>query len=166
MTAHLTAGPALLHIVFGMILVAVTATMASIDWKRMVLPDSMNVTLGFVGILQSAVIGYPGLLASFAGALIAFGLLTLLGAVFRLLRGTEGLGGGDRKFVAAGGLWVGWLGIPQLLAVASVSAIAYAALRSLAGKEINRDTRIPFGPFLGFGLVVTWILTTFTAAEP
>ncbi len=61
-----------------------------------------------------------------------------------------GLGGGDIKLAAAGGLWLGWQGAFLALAVASWSGGLLALLLLLSGRR-RRDDAIAFGPFLALG---------------
>jgi leader peptidase (prepilin peptidase)/N-methyltransferase len=77
----------------------------------------------------------------------------LLGAVFRRLRGREGLGQGDAKLLAAGGAWVGAWQLPDVLLAAACSALAYAFRK---GKP-DAAERIPFGPFLAAGIWLMWL---------
>ena len=60
---------------------------------------------------------------------------------------------GDVKFLAAAGIWVGVAGIPMLLLVAALTALACAGLMQLAGRQLNAQTSISFGPFLATGLL-------------
>ncbi|MDQ6191838.1 A24 family peptidase [Klebsiella pneumoniae] len=88
--------------------------------------------------------------------------LSLLAAIYWLyrgIRGYEGLGYGDIKYLAALGAWHGWRLLPQLVLVASLLAgIAWAGagLYASCGRKSKwgRSNPLPFGPFLaaaGFG---------------
>jgi leader peptidase (prepilin peptidase)/N-methyltransferase len=71
------------------------------------------------------------------------------------LRSYQGLGLGDVKLLAASGVWVGIAGVPVQLLVASLTALAAAGCLHIAGRTVTRQTRLPFGPFLALGLLVT-----------
>ncbi len=85
-----------------------------------------------------------------------------IGAIFWLLRRLyfafreiQGLGLGDVKFLAAAGIWSGIEGLPMLLLVAALTALACAGLMQLAGRQLTGQTSISFGPFLAIGLLFT-----------
>jgi leader peptidase (prepilin peptidase)/N-methyltransferase len=95
-----------------------------------------------------------GLEAACEGAAIGatFWLLRRLYFAFRKI---QGLGLGDVKFLAAAGIWVGVAGLPMLLLVATLTALACAGIMQLAGRPLNSQTSISFGPFLAIGLLFT-----------
>ena len=62
-----------------------------------------------------------------------------------------GLGGGDIKLAAAGGLWLGWQAALLALALASWSGGLFASFLLLSGRRRKGDA-IAFGPFLAFGI--------------
>ncbi len=78
--------------------------------------------------------------------------------MFRHLRGTAGLGLGDVKMAGAAALWVAPWNLPLLLMLACLAALLAVAIVILSGRRLDRLTRIPFGPFIGLGLVVVWTL--------
>ena len=87
-----------------------------------------------------------------------FGLLTG-GSLFLLiyLLSKKGLGGGDVKFMAAAGLYLGIAGtIPAILYGTVLAALTAAAL--ILSKKIDRKDTIPLVPFLFIGIMIT-ILT-------
>ncbi|PLN68004.1 prepilin peptidase, partial [Klebsiella quasipneumoniae] len=71
----------------------------------------------------------------------------------RGIRGYEGLGYGDIKYLAALGAWHGWRLLPQLLLVASVLACTVWAVSGLYARYGGSskwwgNNPLPFGPFL------------------
>lgn len=62
-----------------------------------------------------------------------------------------GLGGGDVKLAAAGGLWLGWQNSLLALALASWSG-GLVALFLLLTERRKRGDAVAFGPFLAFGI--------------
>jgi leader peptidase (prepilin peptidase) / N-methyltransferase len=87
-------------------------------------------------------------------ALAGFTIMFSIRAVFRRARNTDGLGLGDVKMAGAAAAWISPWSLPWFLLIASVSAIAYAIVVNI--NEAGR--KIPFGPFLGLGLVVIFWL--------
>lgn len=74
----------------------------------------------------------------------------LLLAVWK--RGT--VGGGDVKLMAAGGILFGANGIWQAFAMGILLAGVWTAVMLLC-KKVNRKTRIPLGPFLCAGMLIS-----------
>ena len=145
---------------FGCVLVAIVATMAIIDCRRQILPDRLNVLLAATGIGQAILVGQPGLADAALGALFGFAVLGGVAALFRHLRGIDGLGFGDQKFTAAAGLWIGSELIAPMLLVASCSALVFVAVRSVMVQKFDATMRLPFGPFLGLGTMVCWLVAS------
>lgn len=75
-------------------------------------------------------------------------------AVRVLSRG--GLGGGDVKLAAAGGLWLGWQGATVALALAFWGGGLAATGLLLSGRRRGQD-EMAFGPFLAFGIWVSFL---------
>ncbi|WP_229183922.1 prepilin peptidase [Bradyrhizobium oropedii] len=129
---------------------------ALIDLRHGVIPSWLNLAIAALGLAN--VVITDGTTAAFTAMAIA----TLVGMLFWLLqrlyfavRGVDGLGLGDVKFLAAAAIWVGALGVPTLLLIAALAALAVAGGLQLAGREMKRQTSIPFGPFLALGLLLT-----------
>ncbi|ROW57285.1 prepilin peptidase, partial [Cronobacter malonaticus] len=78
---------------------------------------------------------------------------------YRWLRGYEGLGYGDMKFVGALGAWHGWQLLGVLLTIASLLGLAAALIvYYIKSKPPVRKTPLPFGPFLAIaGLVCSGV---------
>jgi leader peptidase (prepilin peptidase)/N-methyltransferase len=127
------------------------------DYQRQILPDSLNVVLGALAVFSLLFLGVTGSLDAIIGCLGGAFLLLAVRAVFQKCRGVQGLGLGDVKFIAAGGLLVGATALPFVLLIASISGLFLAVTLNFAGNEINRETRIAFGPHLSLGLYLTWI---------
>lgn len=144
---------------FGCLLLAIILIMAVIDSREMILPNRLNLVLAGAGLAQAIFIGQPTLLDASIGAFVAAAVLGSVAAVFRNLRGVDALGFGDQKFAAAAGLWIGWQEVAPMLAVASVSALAFVAIRSVRARRFDPTARVPFGPFLGLGTLVSWLAT-------
>jgi leader peptidase (prepilin peptidase)/N-methyltransferase len=88
----------------------------------------------------------------------------LLRRLYFVLRKIQGLGLGDVKFLSAAGTWIGIAGLPTLLLIATLIALAAAGSLQLAGRDMTRQTSLPFGPFLAIGLLLTLVLRQFLRA--
>jgi len=129
---------------------------ALIDLRHGIIPDKLNLMIAGLGLIQAVIAG--GAMAGIEAA--AQGIAT--GAIFWLLhrlyfiwRKAEGFGLGDIKFLAAAGVWIGLAGLPTLLLISTVTALAAAAGMQFAGHHMTRRTSLPFGPFLAAGLLLT-----------
>jgi leader peptidase (prepilin peptidase)/N-methyltransferase len=132
---------------------------ALIDARHGIIPDWLNVTIAGLGLLKAVAVGgsWSGLEAVCEG--IAIGaIFWLLRRFYFMLRKTQGLGLGDVKLLAAAGIWIGVAGLPVLLLIAALTALAVAGCKQLAGQHMTRWTSLSFGPFLALGLLVTTAL--------
>jgi Flp pilus assembly protein protease CpaA len=92
-------------------------------------------------------------LGSSVGGFVTAGALFLL--VYFVSR--KGLGGGDVKFMAVAGLYLGFRSVlPAMLYGSILSAIAGGVL--LLTKRIGRKDAMPFAPFLYIGILLTIFL--------
>jgi leader peptidase (prepilin peptidase) / N-methyltransferase len=127
-----------------------------IDIRHGIIPDGVNLAIAGLGVLNDAV--SDGLMTGACSVIEA----VAIGAIFWLLRRLyfawrkfDGLGLGDVKFLAAATPWIGVAGIPMLLLIATLAALAAAGGLRLAGHAMTRQTSLPFGPFLATGLLLT-----------
>jgi leader peptidase (prepilin peptidase) / N-methyltransferase len=138
------------------LLCALCAVLAWIDIRHGIIPDWLNLAIATLGLLTII------LSEDRAAAIQALGEGAAIGATFWLLRrlyfafrGIQGLGLGDVKFLGAAGIWVGIAGIPMLLLVATITALACVGAMQLSGRTLTGQTSMSFGPFLAAGLLVT-----------
>jgi leader peptidase (prepilin peptidase)/N-methyltransferase len=81
----------------------------------------------------------------------------LVARLYSALRRRAGLGGGDAKLMAAAGAWVGWQGLPSVILIGALAALAAVGVALILRRPFTSTTPIPFGPFLALGLWVTWL---------
>jgi leader peptidase (prepilin peptidase)/N-methyltransferase len=91
------------------------------------------------------------------GAFAGFAALALIASVYRRVRGREGLGLGDAKLLAAAGAWLGWHGLPSVVLIAAVSALAVALAAASGGGKLAWTSRIAFGPHLALAFWLVWL---------
>jgi leader peptidase (prepilin peptidase)/N-methyltransferase len=140
---------------FGL-LCLLSLVLAWIDIREGIIPNWMNLAIAGLGLSKALIVDGPPLAleAVCEGAAIG-AIFWLLRRLYFAFRKIQGLGLGDVKFLAAAGIWVGIAGIPMLLLVAALTALACAGLMQLAGRQLTGQTSISFGPFLAIGLVFT-----------
>jgi leader peptidase (prepilin peptidase)/N-methyltransferase len=127
------------------------------DWESYLLPDVLTLPLLMLGLAEAWVLD-PVLLPEslpdrLVGLLLGWGCLFAIGAVWRRWRGIEALGEGDAKLLAAGGAWLGWQALPDVLLIAALAGIAATVLRHRG--RISGETVLAFGPWLALGI---WIM--------
>ncbi|MGB5165109.1 MAG: A24 family peptidase [Woeseiaceae bacterium] len=135
-----------------------------IDYDTKLIPDSIVYPLLWIGLLLSLFHPLPGSEALFVtpqdaivGAVAGYLSLWSVFWVFKIVTGKDGMGYGDFKLLAAIGAWLGWQALPTVILMsAMVGAILNIALIAL--RKQDRDTQIPFGPYLaGAGwLTMIW----------
>ena len=132
------------------------AAIALIDIRHGIIPDGLNLAIAGLGFVKAAVAGGLGAGAeTIVGAIAVGAILCLLRRLYFAWRKIDGLGLGDVKLLAASTPWIGVAGIPMLLLIASLAALAAAGGLRLAGQTMTRQTSLPFGPFLAIGLLIT-----------
>lgn len=142
-------GQAILFIILTWGLIA----MSMIDIDHQLLPDTLVLPLLWLGILANTFNMLPGmtLKASILGAVVGYLTLWIINALFKLLRGMDGIGHGDFKLLALFGAWAGYQIIPVviLLSAAAGAVIGIIAVICFKGKN-----KIPYGPYLA---IAGWI---------
>ena len=136
--------------VLGVQLVAI----AWVDWHTCRIPNRLNAALLLSGLAVAGLTDRPGLAASVVGAVLGSAVLLSVALAFRQLRGQEGLGLGDVKFLAGAGAWTGWQGVGPVIFLAAVAVLVIVGARRWAGGTVERDHPIPFGPALCGALLV------------
>lgn len=130
-----------------------------IDMDTQILPDDLNYTLLWLGLLVSTLGWTVPLVSAVWGAALGYGVFWLIFQLFKLATGKEGMGYGDFKLLAALGAW---LGAPYLLAIILLSSIVGAVIGILllvAGRLANKDIPMPFGPYLAGAGLLTFALS-------
>ncbi len=135
------------------------AALASIDIRRGIIPDWLNLIVAVLGLARAAMLdGGAAVLGAATEGIIVGAIVWLLRRLYFMLRRYQGLGLGDVKLLAASGIWIGITGVPIQLLIASLTALVAAGAMRLAGAAVGRQTSLPFGPFLAAGLVLTLTL--------
>jgi leader peptidase (prepilin peptidase)/N-methyltransferase len=142
---------------FFALLCLLSGVLAWIDIRHGIIPDWLNATIAGLGLSKAVVAGgvFAGLDAACEGAAIGV-VFWLLRRLYFAFRKIQGLGLGDVKFLAAAGLWIGVAGLPILLVVATLTALACAGVMQFTGRQLTAQTSMSFGPFLAIGLLFAW----------
>lgn len=135
------------------------------DLKDFTIPDAPLIVIALVGAAlrlhdTGVDTAYEGLLVALDGTLCGGALLLMRETYFRL-RGVDGLGFGDVKLAAAGGVLIGTVAFAWALFVASIAGLVVVIGVSLLRPQ-RRIERLPFGTFLAPVCWGLWVLAQST----
>jgi leader peptidase (prepilin peptidase)/N-methyltransferase len=132
---------------------------SGIDARTQLLPDQLTLPLLWLGLLLSLAPVFVDAPSAIVGAAIGWASLWSVFWLFKLLTGKEGMGYGDFKLLGALGAWMGATALlPIILLSSLIGAIVGGIVLSARGKD--RDTPIPFGPFIA---AAGWVWFVFGA---
>jgi leader peptidase (prepilin peptidase)/N-methyltransferase len=153
-----------LRIAASAFLAATMGAIAAEDMRRMRVPDAWNLPAALGGFLVVALQARAfGSAPSIAIGYVAVSLVCCGGAFYLLReiyfrwRGVEGLGFGDVKLAATGGIWLGWEVFPAAVTLAAIGAILWVAGAAILKRGWSKDRRIPFGAFLAPAIWICWL---------
>jgi leader peptidase (prepilin peptidase)/N-methyltransferase len=148
------AGPAALAgAVFGWLLLA----LAALDLRHWWLPDRLTVTLALAAVASWAAGVMPAWNERAIGGAAGLTGLWAIAAVYKRLRGRDGMGGGDPKLFGAIGLWLGWRMLPGVLLLASVIGLGWVGLQAARGRRMGGGDAMPFGALLALAAYPAWL---------
>ncbi len=126
-----------------------------IDLEKMIIPDAISLNGIWLGFLLSSfdLIPFVDWKFSVYGILVGAAILYVPAYLYRLIKGSDGLGGGDIKLMAMVGAFTGVQGVIFTLFVASLSG-CLAGLIGFLYKRISSNSLIPFGPFISSSAIL------------
>ena len=130
--------------VFSFLMALVSITI--IDWNHRIIPDAISLPFILIGLVWSFVSPALTPFSSVLGAVAGGGGLYAIGIAYRLVRHSEGMGGGDVKLMAMVGAFLGIQLVLPVILIASLFGSMYGiALMKRGG---NSKTSVAFGSFL------------------
>lgn len=131
-----------------------------IDLDHWLLPDKITLPGIAVGLLSNAIFSYVHgdsiWIDSILGVLFGGSSLYLISWLYEKVTGNpEGIGGGDLKYLAMIGAFLGLKGTIMTLILSSVTGSILGILVIMAQRG-SLKARIPFGPFLSLGAVLSY----------
>ena len=132
---------------------AYVVAMTFIDADTQLLPDELTVPLIRWGLLFNLLTGFVSLQQAVWGALVGYMSLWLMSKTYKLLRGVDGMGGGDFQMLSALGAWLGVSTIPIIVFSAAIVGIIAALI-----KRVAKQQPMAFGPCLA---VAGWVVFLF-----
>lgn len=142
----------LLQITFLALFISLLYTLAMIDLKTFLLPDSLVFLLLWAGLVASVRNIIPvSPRDSIIGAVFIWSFTWLMAQGFSWITGREGFGNGDVKFFAACAVWIGSDFIAHLMLGSAALGAVFFLLRRFwpRSPQENNDEfagYIPFGP--------------------
>ncbi len=133
----------------------IALALAFIDLDHQILPDVITLPSIGLGLLGAWLGGLTTLVEAVIGALVGAAIPAAVILVYRLLRGEEGMGWGDVKYLAAIGAVIGVNGCLWVLVVGAVLG-AVVGLGLIAAGRGGARTALPFGTFLS-AAVLLWL---------
>lgn len=128
-------------------------SLALIDFHSTLLPDSITLPLMWLGLVISLAPVFVDSHQAIIGAAAGYMSLWLVFQLFKLITGKEGMGFGDFKLLAALGAWLGWMKLPLIILLSSLTGAVIGIMMMVVFKH-QRDKPIPFGPYLA---IAGWI---------
>ena len=144
----------------GLIFCWLLIAMSFIDFDHQLLPDSLSLSLLWLGLLFNLHHLFTDLQSAVIGAVAGYASLWLIMQGHRLLSGKQGMGHGDFKLFAALGAWFGWQLLPAIILIAAVSGLVISVPYLLINRQ-QTSTPIPFGPYLA----IAGMIALFFSAE-
>lgn len=133
----------------------ISLALALIDLEHQILPDVLTYPSIVFGLVVSYFGGVTFFVDSVAGAVVGAALPTSVILLYRWLRGIDGMGWGDVKYLAAIGAVVGVHGCLIVLIGAAVFGAVVGGGLIAVGRGSGK-TALPFGTFLAIAAIV-WL---------
>lgn len=153
------AGPNAAALVYCVALTLLIAA-AFIDLDTTLLPDNLTLPLIGLGLVAAWQQWIPVSLPDAAlGAFFGYFALWAVAAVYRLVRGVQGMAEGDFKLLAGLGALLGWQALPSIILLSSAVGAAVGIFMIVA-RGHGRNVPIPFGPYLAGGGVAALFFGT------
>jgi len=167
---------------WGAGLAVLMVAIAAFDARLLIIPDQLTLAALALGLAHAAAEApADAMLAALGWTLVrgaAPGLAFLMVRfLYRWWRGRDGIGLGDVKLAAVGGVWLDWTAIPVAVDIAAVAALAvYLVIylfpgllpkrsRGRAQRSI-RAVRLPFGLFLAPAIWLAFIADATLLSDP
>ncbi|MER8583522.1 A24 family peptidase [Mesorhizobium sp. M1423] len=142
-------------------LTAILVAISAADFRRLIIPDELNLALAGTGLAFQMTTHADQLLSQMLFAVATLSAVWLIRHGHFAITGRIGLGFGDVKMLGAAACWISPLLMPVLLFIASASALLFIGGQVVALGPAAARVRVPFGPFIAAGLGCTWALEQF-----
>lgn len=144
--------------------VAILVAIAFIDLETRLIPDPLSLGGLAIGLATAAFTPGLGLISAVIGAALGFGIFYGIAWYYQWRTGRAGMGGGDIKFLAMLGAFLGPEGVFTTIFISSVLGTvlgltyAWVTRRKNGGEGNLMKVSLPYGPFLVVGGLYTYLL--------
>lgn len=144
--------------------IAILIATTFIDLETRLIPDPLSLGGLALGLGTSFLTPGLGIVSSLSGAAIGFGIFYAIASYYQWRTGRAGMGGGDIKFLAMLGAFLGPSGVFTTVFVSSVVGTllgltyAWFERRKNGGEGSLMKVSLPYGPFLVVGGLYTYLL--------
>jgi leader peptidase (prepilin peptidase) / N-methyltransferase len=129
--------------------------LALIDHKTGYLPDDITLPLMWLGLLVNLAGTFVPLADAVIGAVAGYMVLWTVNAVFRALRGVEGMGYGDFKMTAAVAAFLGWRELFMVILLSSLVGLVFGSAQMFAARRgWDWKFKFHFGPSIAIAGVI------------
>jgi len=143
-----------LVLVQALVLVSLLWILSWIDLETGLLPDALTYPGMLLGLVFAWLFGF--LPEALVGCVAGYACFWLVGKVFFMVTGKQGMGHGDYKLLAMLGAFMGWQALPFIVFLSSfVGAIVGGLWLWLSQR--GAQAQIPFGPYLALAGIL-WFL--------
>lgn len=130
---------------------------ATVDSHRLYIPDRVSLGLFPLGLAATWLIDRDAVLTHAIAGAAAGALVLIVGRLYAKLRGRSGIGMGDAKLFASAGAWLGPAGLPSVMLIGCLTAIAALLWRGSIRKRSPFAIPVAFGPHLSLGIWIVWV---------
>lgn len=139
----------------AVIFVWATIALAFIDQDSGLIPDSISLPLLWIGLLANTVGTFVPLQQAVIGAAAGYGALWTINALFKIVRGIDGMGHGDFKMTAAVGAFLGWKVLFLVVFLSAVVGSVFGLAQMFAARRgWDGMFKFHFGPYIAIAGVV------------
>ena len=128
-----------------------------IDLKHYIIPNILTFSLMIIGFIKSFDPNlnpiFPNFINSLIGGIFGYFVIWSIIYFYKQVRKKEGMGLGDAKLLSAIGFWFGWISIPFVIFLSSITALLFV-IPSLIKKSKKLSSQIPFGPYIIIGTLI------------
>lgn len=139
-----------LELIKNLLLVPMLLSVFVIDYKKQIIPNRLNLTMFEVGLVIAFLYGFSNVAITIDmlfGMLIGGGIFLIITLIGRLIYGKEAMGFGDVKFMAALGLYFGFVNT-ALISLTSFLLGAIIGIMLIVFKVKKSNEYMPFGSFI------------------
>ena len=147
-----------LTIAFGsaVLFILITVLASRIDYCHQILPDKLNYVLLWSGLAVNSLTLFTPLTSAVWAVLLGYGMIGGMTYLLSIIFKRTMMGGGDIKFIAGLGAWVGVKGLLPVIMIASLLFVLVMVLGGWLSDQWHRMSA--FGPYLTIGgLITLWL---------